>query len=50
MMSKIVLATVSLYLAAEGYSLLTAPGSLLREAMAKAERSEPPRSSPMQPA
>lgn len=42
MLSKIVLASVSLYLAAEGYSLMTAPTSLLRQALAKVERTQPP--------
>lgn len=41
MLSKVVLAAVSLYLAAEGYSLLTAPASLVREAIVKASKPEP---------
>lgn len=40
MLSKVVLAAVSLYLAAEGYSLLTAPTSLVREAIVKASKLE----------
>lgn len=40
MMTKFVLAAVSLYLAAEGYSLLTAPSSLVREAIAKAAQAQ----------
>lgn len=40
MMTKFVLAAVSLYLAAEGFSLLTAPQSLLREAIHKASRQD----------
>lgn len=40
MMTKFVLAAVSLYLAAEGFSLLTAPQSLLREAVLKASRQD----------
>lgn len=40
MMSKAILAAVSLFLAAEGYSLLTAPASLVREAMVKAGKME----------
>lgn len=38
MMTKFLLAAVSLYLASEGYSLLTAPPSLVREAIAKVSR------------
>lgn len=40
MMTKYLLAAVSLYLAAEGFSLVTAPASLLREAIAKATLQE----------
>lgn len=40
MLTKFVLAAVSLYLAAEGFSLLTAPPSLVREAILKANRLE----------
>jgi hypothetical protein len=42
MMTKYLLAAVSLYLAAEGFSLVTAPASLLREAIAKASQQNPP--------
>ncbi len=35
-MNKLVLTAVALYLAAEGFSLLTAPEGLMREAVAKA--------------
>jgi hypothetical protein len=37
MIPRLLLAAVTAYLAIEGYSLLTAPPTLLREALAKAQ-------------
>ena len=56
MISKVGLAAVSMYLAAEGFSLLTAPKSLVRVAVAKVTSqgqlycSEPPQNAELPPA